>query len=96
MSTHFYTHSKIGNKSSSTPVANQAVQKHFSSQRGFSTEARRYPIQTKLKIGQSGDKYEQEADRVAGQVMRMPKNTVVGGQVSGVRKDDKYIQTKPG
>ena len=30
------------------------------------------PIQTKLTIGQPNDKYEQEADRVAEQVMRMP------------------------
>ena len=30
------------------------------------------PIQAKLKIGQPNDKYEQEADRVADQVMRMP------------------------
>ena len=29
-------------------------------------------IQTKLTIGRSDDKYEQEADRVADQVMRMP------------------------
>ncbi len=31
-----------------------------------------YPIQAKLKIGQPDDKCEQEADRVAEQVMRMP------------------------
>ena len=31
------------------------------------------PIQTKLAIGQPGDKYEQEADQVAEQVMRMPE-----------------------
>ncbi len=31
------------------------------------------PIQTKLKISQPGDKYEQEADRIAEQVMRMPE-----------------------
>ncbi|MBE9571474.1 MAG: DUF4157 domain-containing protein [Proteobacteria bacterium] len=30
-------------------------------------------VQAKLKIGKPGDKYEQEADRVADQVMRMPK-----------------------
>lgn len=30
-------------------------------------------IQTKLKIGQADDQYEQEADRVADQVMRMPE-----------------------
>jgi hypothetical protein len=34
-----------------------------------------YPLraQTKLKFGQPGDKYEQEADRMADQVMRMPE-----------------------
>ncbi len=31
-----------------------------------------FPIQAKLKIGQPNDKYEQEADQVAEQVMRMP------------------------
>jgi hypothetical protein len=31
-------------------------------------------IQTKLKVGQPGDKYEQEADRVADTVMQMPEN----------------------
>lgn len=33
-------------------------------------------IQPKLKIGTPGDKYEQEADRVADQVMRMPDNQI--------------------
>lgn len=33
-------------------------------------------IQTKLKIGRPNDKYEQEADRVASQVMRMPESQV--------------------
>lgn len=33
-------------------------------------------VQAKLKIGQPGDKYEQEADRVADQVMRMPEPQV--------------------
>ena len=33
-------------------------------------------IQAKLKIGQPGDKYEQEADRIAQQVMRMPEQQV--------------------
>lgn len=31
------------------------------------------PVQTKLRIGEPGDKYEQEADRIADQVMRMPQ-----------------------
>ncbi|MCF6155915.1 MAG: hypothetical protein E3K36_11830 [Candidatus Brocadia sp.] len=43
-------------------IGNQAVQRLFKS--GV--------IQAKLKIGQPNDIYEQEADRVAEQVMRMP------------------------
>jgi hypothetical protein len=35
-----------------------------------------YPIQAKLKIGQTDDKYEQEADRVVKQVMRMPNEQI--------------------
>jgi hypothetical protein len=31
------------------------------------------PIQAKLRIGRPGDKYEQEADRIADQIMRMPE-----------------------
>ena len=33
--------------------------------------AKKTGIQTKLKVSQPGDVYEQEADRVAEQVMRM-------------------------
>ncbi len=47
-------------------------------------------IQPKLKIGQPNDKYEQEADRVADQVMRMPeskeKNTTQGKTNTGRTK----------
>lgn len=47
-------------------------------------------VQAKLKIGQPGDKYEQEADRVAEQVMRMPEpktsqRATVGGQAPDMR-----------
>ncbi|MGH8563234.1 MAG: eCIS core domain-containing protein [Gammaproteobacteria bacterium] len=38
-------------------------------------------IQTKLKIGEQNDKFEQEADRVAEQVMRMPDSEMA--QISG-------------
>jgi len=34
-------------------------------------------LQAKFRNGRSGDKYEQEADRVAGQVMRMPEPHVI-------------------
>ncbi|MGD2087574.1 MAG: hypothetical protein PVH61_15415 [Candidatus Aminicenantes bacterium] len=37
----------------------------------------RHPlVQAKLKIGQPNDKYEQEADRVADMVMRMPDSGI--------------------
>ena len=38
--------------------------------------SRKITVQPKLKIGQPNDKYEQEADRVADQVMRMPQPAV--------------------
>ena len=44
-------------------IGNQAVQRLIKSG----------TLQTKLKIGQPGDRYEQEADRVADAVMRMPE-----------------------
>jgi Domain of unknown function (DUF4157) len=48
-----------------------SINHHFGQ---VSVQARRSPvIQTKLAIGQPGDKYEQEADRVADQIMRMPE-----------------------
>ena len=38
------------------------------------------PLQTKLRVNEPGDAYEQEADRVAEQVMRvMPTNRRVNG-----------------
>ncbi len=39
-------------------------------------------IQAKLNIGQPGDKYEQEADRVAEQFMRMPEPRSLAGRFS--------------
>ncbi|MFZ3167959.1 MAG: DUF4157 domain-containing protein [Candidatus Methanoperedens sp.] len=58
-------------------IGNQAVQRLIKSG----------ALQAKLKIGLPGDKYEQEADRVADQVMRMPepqvpKGAAVSGQIA--------------
>ena len=44
-------------------IGNQAVQRMV----------RSGALQAKLRIGQPGDVYEQEADRVADEVMRMPE-----------------------
>jgi hypothetical protein len=65
-------------------------------------------IQPKLTIGQPDDKYEEEADQVADQVMRMPepKGSLVNGQSPLVQRktgcsscgemdEEEPIQTKP-
>ena len=44
--------------------------------------ASRLPIQPKLQVGPANDKYEQEADQMAAQVMRMPSAE------PGVQRDD--------
>jgi hypothetical protein len=51
-------------------------------------------IQAKLKIGQPGDIYEQEADRVAEEVMQMPEHKVQR-QTDEEKKEEELIQSKP-
>jgi len=52
-------------------------------------------IQPKLKVSQSNDKYEQEADRIADQIMRMPEPSVmangsaVGGENLSIQRLEK-------
>jgi hypothetical protein len=50
-------------------------------------------LQAKLKIGQPGDKYEQEAERVAEQVMRMPEPGVQR-QVEPEEEEEEELQAK--
>lgn len=50
-------------------------------------------LQTKLRISEPGDKYEQEADRIADQVMRMPE-PLVQQQVKS-EEENSFIQKKP-
>jgi hypothetical protein len=50
-------------------------------------------LQAKLTIGQPGDKYEQEADRVADEVMRMPEPRVQ--RLPEEEEEEDLIQTKP-
>ena len=64
-------------------LGNQAVQRLFESD--F--------IQGKLIIGKPNDKYEQEADRVADEVMRMPEPQVQ--RQSEEDEEEEMIQTKP-
>ena len=51
-------------------------------------------LQVKLKIGQPGDKYEQEADQVADAVMRMPEPQVQR-QVEPEDEEEETLQSKP-
>jgi len=62
-------------------LGNQAVQRLY----------RSGVLQAKLKIGAPGDKYEQEADRVADQVMRMPQ-PIVRRQIA---EEEESVQAKP-
>ncbi len=66
-------------------VGNQAVQRLFTTG----------TIQPKIRIGQPNDIYEQEADRVADEVMRMPENTAISHQHSAFSKLNESVQTKP-
>jgi len=63
-------------------IGNQAVQRLI----------RSGTLQAKLRIGQPGDKYEQEADRVADAVMRMPEP---GVQRQVEPEEEETLQSKP-
>jgi hypothetical protein len=58
----------------SLPVGESHFNYDFSTIPGALNSPR--PIQAKLKIGAPDDKYEQEADRIAEEVMRMPEPKV--------------------
>jgi hypothetical protein len=50
------------------------------------------PVQAKLKISQPNDKYEQEADRMADQVMRMPEPVIQ--RQAEPEEEEETLQTK--
>ncbi|MHC5611294.1 MAG: eCIS core domain-containing protein, partial [Nostoc sp.] len=65
-------------------------------QRSFGHELSRIavrPPQAKLTVGEPGDKYEQEADWMANQVMRMP-DPAPPVQPEALSKDDEAVQSK--
>lgn len=74
----------IETKTASKAIANKGVE--------FKT---RFPlvdtIQTKLNIGQPGNKYETEVDRMADSIMSMPEPTVQ----HQVEEEEEFAQTKP-
>ena len=78
------------NSVSSDDISLSTQNIHFL-QRTIGNQAVGRIIQAKLKIGQPGDKYEQEADRVADTVMSMPEPQVKRQS----KEDEQEIQTKP-
>ncbi|AFZ26635.1 hypothetical protein Cylst_4557 [Cylindrospermum stagnale PCC 7417] len=58
------------------------------------TEPQIESIQTKLTVGEPGDKYEQEADMMASRVMSMPDNAVQR-LLKPEEQTEQEIQTKP-
>jgi len=52
-------------------------------------------IQTKLTVSAAGDRYEQEADRVAEQVMTVPAPRSAPSSVQRAAEEEEEVQTKP-
>jgi hypothetical protein len=73
-------------KSTATPLASGLLKRKHDfgphtiagGELGAYSKKKRLGLQTKLKVNEPGDIYEQEADRVADQVMAMPANSKVG------------------
>jgi len=84
----------IANELGSMPLSTQRASVLLALQ---STHGNRYVqrvvagIQAKLKVGQPGDIYEQEADRIADAVMQMPESKV---QLQGKEEEEEILQTK--
>ena len=63
---------------------------------GRARKSRRLTIQAKLVVGQAGDQYEREADRVAATVMQTPEPSTTQIQSQLPEEDQEHpIQTKP-
>ena len=53
-----------------------SIQRKYADYAAADGEDSHQPVQTKLTIGQPGDRYEQEADRMAAKVVSMPEPVV--------------------
>jgi len=78
------------------PVPGAIAAHNFADIPLFSPDQRSVPIQAKLSVGKAGDKYEQEADKVADQVIRMPEPGLQRQEdVTEDEEDKEKIQAKP-
>jgi hypothetical protein len=83
--------SSEANKANLSPIRNTPVDQISFLQRtvgnrGVQRLLKSGLIQAKLKVNESGDIYEQEADRIAGQVLATPTHAPVGGTASRIRR----------
>jgi len=80
-------------QSMDTPVDRILFLQRTAGNQAVSRLIRSGALQAKLKIGQPGDVYEQEADRVADEVMRMPEPGVQRQPIED--EEEEQVQTKP-
>lgn len=79
----------VGNRAVHRLLAGQAVRPQASESQG------RQPIQAKLMIGAANDKYEQEADRVASQIISMDARPASQSIQRESKKEEEDLQRKP-
>ena len=86
-------------------MGNQAFQRHLNSgelsvgliagaRSGLGNHAVQRLVQTKLMVGPPGDRFEQEADRVADEVVKSP-SPAAAQSVQRAGADEEEVQTKP-
>ncbi|RQS65773.1 DUF4157 domain-containing protein [Burkholderia sp. Bp8963] len=87
------TAEKTSTTTSATRAQAQAPGRQFFSRAGGGDFFPR--VQTKMTVGQPGDKFEQEADHTADKVMRMATPSVAGGAEKLQRQPDDKIRKAP-
>ena len=70
-----------------SPAATPAPSPLILLQRSIGNRAVGRLVQAKLRVGRPGDRFEREADRVAGQVMRMPAGAAPAAIAGGAASD---------
>ncbi|GAA5521934.1 DUF4157 domain-containing protein [Aliifodinibius salicampi] len=87
--------SSVESTHSATPILSRDQKNNFFASKANAPQSFFSPttIQPKLKIGQPGDKYEQEADRVADAVVNSPDAPNL--QRRSVEEEEEMLQTQP-
>jgi hypothetical protein len=100
----FTKSSFTGKRSNSHTIYNRTIQSNKNQRRkdysqtnsGYDfSQVPLFPVQTKLEVNKPGDKYEQEADRMAEKVMRMPDSKFIQRKCEKCEEEEKNkIQRK--